>query len=56
MQPTLKEMISERFVDIGIHGKWKMFEDALEEYDINIDEWDEQGKPKNSSDQLKPLW
>ena len=56
LQPTFKEMISERLIDIGIHGKWTMFEEALKEYDVNIDEWDEQGKPKNSSDQLKPLW
>jgi hypothetical protein len=56
LQPTFKEMISERLIDIGIHGKWRKFEEALKEYDVNIDEWDEQGKPKNSSDQLKPLW
>ena len=28
----------------------------MEDYDINIDEWDEHGKPRNPNEQLKPMF
>ena len=46
----------ERIVDIGFLGNWWYTNKAMEEYDINQDEWDIAGKPRNTKDQLKPMW
>ena len=46
----------ERIVDIGFLGNWWYTNKAMEEYDINQDEWDITGKPRNTKDQLKPMW
>ena len=56
LKPTYKEILSERIIDFGINNKWTVLEKMMEDYDINIDEWDEQGKPRNPNEQLKPMF
>ena len=46
----------ERIVDVGFLGNWWFTNKAMEEYDVNQDEWDESGNPIDTKDQLKPLW
>ena len=46
----------ERIVDVGFLGNWWFTNKAMEEYDVNQDEWDESGTPIDKKDQLKPLW
>jgi len=46
----------ERIVDIGFLGNWWFTKKAMEEYDVNVDEWDESGNPRDTKDQLKPMW
>ena len=47
---------TDRIVDIGFLGRWWNTSKAMENYDINAQEWDEHGNPTNKLDQLKPLW
>lgn len=46
----------ERIVDVGFLDNWWFTNKAMEEYDVNQDEWDESGNPIDTKDQLKPLW
>ena len=43
-----------RVVDVGFLGKWWITSKAMEDYDINPEEWDKDGKPVGS--QLKQMW
>ena len=45
-----------RVIDVGFIGKWWISSRIMEEYDINITEWNEDGSPSNSKGQLKPMW
>ena len=47
---------TDRIVDIGFLDRWWYTEKAMEEHDVNIDEWDEQGRPTNTKEQLKQMW
>lgn len=38
--------LPERTLDIGILGKWHWIEKAMKDYDINPNEWNEQGNAK----------
>ncbi|KAK7508321.1 hypothetical protein BaRGS_00000560 [Batillaria attramentaria] len=33
-------------VDIGVLGRWRMIHRAMQDYDINPDEWDEEGRKR----------
>ena len=56
MKPTYREIIEERLIDIGISGNWKISEKIMKDYDVNIDEWNQQGYPIKAEDQLKPMY
>ena len=56
VQGLYKEILSERIIDFGINNKWTVLDKMMEDYDINIDEWDEHGKPRNPNEQLKPMF
>ena len=56
MKPTYREIIEERLIDVGINGNWKISEKIMRDYDVNIDEWNEQGYPIKAEDQLKPMY
>ena len=43
-----------RIVDVGCLGKWWLTAKAMQDYDINPSEWDEQGRPLQA--QLKQMW
>merc|ERR1712029_66190 len=43
-----------RIVDVGFLGKWWLTDKAMTDYDVNPDEWDEHGRPRQS--QLKQMW
>lgn len=45
-----------RIVDIGFCDRWLMASRAMKEYDVNPEEWDEQGRPKDAQGQLKRMW
>ena len=47
---------TDRILDIGFLDRWWYTEKAMEDYDISIDEWDEQGRPTNTKEQLKQMW
>ena len=55
IQPSWSDM-SKRIVDVGFLGKWWISSRKMENYDINETEWDENGRPVNQSQQLKPMW
>ena len=46
----------ERIVDVGFLDNWWFTYKAMEEYDVNQDEWDESGNPIDKKVQLNPLW
>jgi hypothetical protein len=56
LKPTYKDMVTTRLIDVGIHGSWKISEQIMKDYDINVNEWDDKGYPNNSDDQLKPIY
>lgn len=56
MKPTYKQILEERLLDIGFLGKWTVADKLMLNYDINFEEWDEQGRPTNPNDQLKPMF
>ncbi len=47
---------SDRLVDVGFLGKWWLTDDKMREYDVNIKEWDSEGRPRNPDKQLKHMW
>jgi hypothetical protein len=49
-------MVTDRLIDVGIHGNWKISEQIMKDYDINVNEWDDKGYPTNSDGQLKPIY
>ena len=55
LKPSYQEILSTRMVDIGFINKWRFFDKAMEDYDINLEEWDSNGNPTNPDDQLKPM-
>ena len=56
LKPTYRDMVTDRLIDVGIHGNWKISEQIMKDYDININEWDDKGYPTNSDGQLKPIY
>ena len=56
LKPTYRQILEERLIDVGINGNWKISENIMKDYDINIDEWDDKGYPTNAEEQLKPLY
>ncbi len=55
LKPTYKEIFTDRVIDVGFHGKWRIAKKVMKDYDINPNEWDKDGKPINPDSQLKPL-
>lgn len=41
------DILRERVVDVGFLGHWWMMERRMKDFDINPNEWDEQGRPRN---------
>ena len=37
-------------------NRWWISHSKMVNHDVNSDEWDEEGRPKNISEQLKPMW
>ena len=56
LQPTYKEILTERIVDFGINNRWTILEKMMKDFDVNVDEWDENDLPINPDQQLKPMW
>ena len=56
MQPTYLDILQTRIVDIGFNGRWRKFDEIMVDYDVNPDEWDNQGKPIYPDNQLKPMF
>ena len=56
VKPTYLEILQDRVIDVGFNGKWLFLEKAMQDYDVDPDEWDELGKPKNPEGQLKQMW
>lgn len=56
VRPTYIDILQNRVIDIGFNGKWLSLEKAMKDFDIDPDEWDEQGKPRNPEGQLKQMW
>jgi len=46
----------ERIVDIGFLDCWWYTKKAMLDHDICPEEWNENGTPRNSHEQLKPMW
>ena len=46
----------ERIVDIGFLDCWWFTKKAMIDHDICVEEWNENGTPRNSHEQLKPMW
>ena len=46
----------ERIIDIGFLDCWWLTKKAMEDYDIDSDEWDEEGRPTNTKGQLREMW
>ena len=38
-------VLQERVVDVGFRGRWLLTDKMMAEFDINLDEWDDQGQP-----------
>ena len=55
IKPTYLEIIQERVIDVGVNGRWIFSEQAMKEFDVNCEEWDEKGQPINPDNQLQPL-
>ena len=56
LQPSYKEIVTDRVVDFGINNRWTVLEKSMKDFDINSEEWDERGRPVNPGDQLKPMF
>ena len=39
LKPTYVEQLTERLVDIGIAGRWRILDRKMVDYDVNPDEW-----------------
>lgn len=42
-------------VDVGVFGKWLTINKAMRDFDINPEEWTEDGKPKNDVQVFQPF-
>ena len=45
-----------RVIDVGFMDRWWLTDKAMADYDVNPDEWDEQGRPSKAGQQLKQMW
>eukprot|EP00090_Calanus_glacialis_P021647 TRINITY_DN3340_c0_g1_i1.p1 TRINITY_DN3340_c0_g1~~TRINITY_DN3340_c0_g1_i1.p1 ORF type:complete len:221 (+),score=42.35 TRINITY_DN3340_c0_g1_i1:35-697(+) len=48
--------IRHRVIDVGFIGKWWISSKKMEEFDVNVSEWNVDGTPVNKSEQLKQMW
>lgn len=55
-QPTYTEIWQHRIIDVGLLGDWTLLTKLKKDYDVNCDEWDEQGRAKSPNEQLRPLF
>ena len=55
LQPRWSDM-RYRIVDVGLFGDWWISSKKMLEYDVNHDEWNEDGTPARKKDQLKQMW
>lgn len=39
LKPSYKSYVTERLVDVGIAGKWRLLDHKMLNYDVNPDEW-----------------
>ncbi|XP_015782115.1 mitochondrial import inner membrane translocase subunit Tim29-like [Tetranychus urticae] len=39
LKPTYMELLTERLVDIGVAGRWRVLDRKMIDYDVNPDEW-----------------
>ena len=55
LRPSWSDM-RHRVVDVGFLGKWWISEKKMVEFDVNNEEWNEDGSPVNKSKQLQQMW
>jgi len=56
VRPTIYEILTERIVDVGVLGRWLTLEKNFKDFDVNLDEWNSDGSPREKESQLKHMW